>query len=81
MRKAAGSTFIPGVFTLVLAGLSLAMVHGAPARAADSIDVVELERAARLGSPVLQAARARAQEALALDPGAKLAREVLDRIQ
>lgn len=66
MRKAAGSTFIPGVFTLGLAGLSLAMVHGAPARATDSIDVVELERAARLGSPVLQAARARAQEALAL---------------
>lgn len=38
----------------------------AAARAADSIDVAELERAARLGSPVLQAARAKAQEALVL---------------
>ena len=61
MRQATGCPILG--FTLGLAGLSLAMVTGLR-HAHRSIDVVELERAARLGSPVLQAARARAQEAL-----------------
>ena len=66
MRKAKRSTFIPGVLTVGFVGLSLALGPVPPARAADSIDIAALERAARTGSPVLQAARAKAREALML---------------
>lgn len=45
--------------------VGLALLAGA-AHGSDSIDVAALERAARTGSPVLQAARAKAQEALML---------------
>ncbi len=69
MRNAAGISSAQGIFLLGrlgrlgLLGLTLA---AAPAPGADSIDVIALERAARAGSPVLLAARARAQEALVL---------------
>lgn len=63
MRHAASSRFVQGICTLGFVGLTLAP---APARSADAIEVDALERAARTGSPVLLAARAKAQEALAL---------------
>lgn len=64
MRSAGRRTMVHAVFTLGLAWLSLALAAVAPAHAADSIDVAALERAARTGSPMLEAARAKAQEAL-----------------
>ncbi len=66
MPNAVRDRFIQAGFTYGLIGLGLALAPGTAARAADAIEVAALERAARLGSPVLQAARARAQEALVL---------------
>ncbi len=51
-------------------GLGWFVLAGGPARAADSIEITALEQAARTGSPVLAAARAKAREARALAEGA-----------
>ena len=66
MPTAARDKFIHARLTYGLIGLGLALASGTAARAADAIEVAALERAARTGSPVLQAARAKAQEALML---------------
>ncbi|MEO7794683.1 MAG: TolC family protein [Thermoanaerobaculia bacterium] len=63
MKNAASGTLFRKLGTLGLAWLTVA---AGLARGADSIDVAALERAARTGSPVLAAVRARAQEALVL---------------
>jgi len=53
-------------WTICGIGLGWLSLAGAPARAADSIEIAALEHAARSASPVLEAARERARAALAL---------------
>ena len=61
MRKWRNSGFLVSLCTLGLGGFGVAPP---PARGADAIEIDALERAARSGSPVLLAARERAQEAI-----------------
>lgn len=66
MRNAGRTTTFQRIGILGRMGFVALTLGAGPARGADSIDVGALELAARTGSPVLQAARARAQEALML---------------
>jgi len=63
MRKSRSRRFLLSLCTIGLGGLGVAPP---PARGADTIEIVALERAARTGSPVLAAARERAQQALVM---------------